>query len=423
MLDTRIRGNVRTASMLLVFALRVSLTDSVLPVAVAASEAPGSSSVTTQIDLPLKQWVALEAPPPHSGKGIPSHNKHVSAAYHPPSGRIYFTGGDYPGGGGFTTDSYRQETWSLSIAERFATPGDSAAGWRLEYPYCGPAGQVQPKHPDHVGWVWDPKRSLFYLIPGVMEMTTEANCPDETPDKQPNPGFNPWHMMSFDPMTRRWAVLGSGAPGPDAADTWQTVLDPVTDTLIRFGMTMRVNRYSLAKQQWTVHRMAGASIWKDYLAADIEGRAIYAIDGLGGRLHRYNIDSGSFADLGPVPEGPIGRTNVTYLAWDSLNKTLFWHKEGTAFFAYHPQTRTWETLPITSSVPGVTAKGRLLIYDPGQNVLFLYGGSDGGTPYIFLYRYGLGSGAPSRSGTAPSRINGAVDRTEQSRETPADRHC
>jgi hypothetical protein len=362
------------------------------PPVVAASEAPAPSSSTNQVNLPVKQWVALAAPAPDSGKGIPSSNKHVTAAYHPPSGRIYFTGGDYAGGSGIVTQSYRQETWSLSIAERLAAPSDPAAGWRLEYPYCGPAGQIQPKHPDYMGWVWDAKRGVFHLVPGVMDSTSELGCPGETPDKQTNPGFVFGRMMSFDPVTRRWAMLGSGDPGPDAGDSWHSVLDPVTDTLIRFGVTMKLNRYSLAQQRWAAYGMPSINIWKEYLAADIEGRAIYAIDGLKGRLHRYGIDSGSFTDLGPVPGGPIGYPNLTYIAWDSLNKTLFWHQEGSTFLAYHPETRSWETLSIATNVPGVNARGRLLFYDPGQNVLFLYGGSDASTPYLFLYRYGNGSG-------------------------------
>jgi hypothetical protein len=361
------------------------------------AQAPTPSVPTTQIDIPLKQWVALAAPPAESGKGIPSGNKHVNAAYHPPSARIYFTGGDYAGGGGFPTDSYRQETWSLSIAERFGNVSDPAAGWRLEYPYCGPPEQIQPKHPDYVGWVWDPKRSLFYLVPGVMDSTTESNCPGETPDKQTNPGFISGRMMSFDPVARRWAIVGSGDPGPDPSDSWQSILDPVTDTIHRFGVTMRANRYNIASRRWSVSGMPPLNIWKEYLAADIEGRAVYAIDGLAGRLHRYNIDSGSFKDLGPIPGGSLRTTNQTYLAWDSLNKVLFWHKEGTAFFAYHPQTRGWETLSIASNVSGVNARGRLLIYDPGQNALLLFGGSDTGTPYIFLYRYGTGPGTPPRA--------------------------
>ena len=377
----------------------------VRPVASASPDAPAPSKSSSQIDIPLRQWVALAAPPEWSGTGIPAGSKHVSAAYHPPSGRIYFTGGDYAGDKRFSTESYRQETWSLSIAERVADPSNPAAGWRLEYPYCGPAGQVQPKHPDYVGWMWDPKRSLFYLLPGVMDVATESNCPGETPDRQSNPGFVSGRMMSFDPASRKWAVVGSGDPGPDTSDTWQSVLDPTTDTIHRFGMTMRSNRYHVGREKWSVGGMPTINIWKEYLAADIEGRGVYVIDGLAGRLYRYSLDWGSFKDLGPVPGGPLGSTNQTYVAWDSLNKVLFWHKEGTAFFAYHPDTRQWVTLPIASTAPGVNARGRLLIYDPGQNALLLFGGSDTSTPYIFLYRYGTGPGSAPRA--AAPRAGGA----------------
>ena len=131
-----------------------------------------------------------------------------------------------------------------------------------------------------------------------------------------------------------------------------------------------------------------ANLWKEYLAADIPGRAIYAIDGLFGNLWRYNIDAKTFDNLGPIPGGAFGYTNLTYVAWDSVNKVLFWHKEGSAFYAYHPDTRTWETIPITTNVPGVNATGRMIIYDPSQNVIFLYGGTENPQPYLFFYRYG-----------------------------------
>jgi hypothetical protein len=67
---------------------------------------------------------------------------------------------------------------------------------------------------------------------------------------------------------------------------------------------------------------------------------------------------------------------------------LFWHKEGSAFYAYHPATTTWETLPLTTNVPGVNATGRLISYDPAQNVILLYGGTENPQPYLFFYRYG-----------------------------------
>src|SRR5262249_21157193 len=97
--------------------------------------ASGIPPPTGQIPLPLKQWVALPAPQKWSTQGLPYEFKHVTPSYHPPSGRIYFTGGDHTGPVS-DVDSYRQDTWSLSLAERFAGGTDNvAAGWRLEYPY------------------------------------------------------------------------------------------------------------------------------------------------------------------------------------------------------------------------------------------------------------------------------------------------
>src|SRR5262249_30011460 len=59
--------------------------------------ASGIPPPTGQIPLPLKQWVALPAPQKWSTQGLPYEFKHVTPSYHPPSGRIYFTGGDHTG--------------------------------------------------------------------------------------------------------------------------------------------------------------------------------------------------------------------------------------------------------------------------------------------------------------------------------------
>ena len=368
---------------------------------------PSTSGLLGQISIPLNKWIALRAPYPYSSQGITSANKHVTGSYHPPSGRIYFEGGDYAGKHG-NTGSYRQETWSLSIAERFADKNNSAAGWRLEYPYCGPVGQIQPKHPDYVGWVWDQKRGLFYMVPGVMESTTMDNCPGETADKVTNPGFIANKMMSFNPVTKLWAIMGDA--GAYAQDTWMSVLDPVTDSLIRFDIfgVGRGSIYNLTTNTWSTFSMPSISLWKEELAVDIPGRLIYAIDGYRGKLWSFNIDSKAFTDLGPVPGGAINYDNVTYLVWDSTSKVLLWHKEGTAFNAYHPDTKKWETLSVASDIPGVNARGRHgMTYDPGQNVVFLFGGSVtyDENPYIFLYRYGSGGG-PTADTIAPTQVSG-----------------
>ncbi len=350
------------------------------------------------IDVPLKQWVALAAP--DDGKGI-FGGKHVTPAYCPLNGRIYFTGGDYSGPGGFE-QSYRQETYSLSIAERFADKANRNTGWRLEYPYCGPSGSIQPKHPDYVGWAWDTKRNLFWLVPGVMEIS-DINCPGETSRRTSDPGFLLERLMTFDPVTRKWTDRGSNIG--ENEDTWMSSYDPLTDTLIRMGFSggsgAIASVYHIAKNTWTNYTLGVNAARKEirlldeYAAIDVKGRVIYGIDGTSGRLHRYRIDSHRIEDLGSVPGGAFRINNKTHIAWDSVNKILSWYDdERRAFHVYHPDTRKWESnLPIATDIAGVNARGRLLVFDPQQNVHLLMCGTESNIkPYFYLYRYGIPSG-------------------------------
>lgn len=374
-----------------------------LTVAVALSAVIGAALSLGQqappaprIDIPLKQWVTLEMPA--RGHGPMGPIKHLTAAYNPDDGRLYMTGGDYEGSN-FDQQSYRQETWSLSLAERWANRADQNAGWRLEYPYCGPAGQVQPKHPDFMGWTWDSKRKVFWLVPGVMEISPPPNnCPGETGARASDPGFLAARIMQFDPATRQWRDV-SGHVG-EFAETWMSVYDAKTDTLIRFGHSggagALVSVYRIADDRWVDRALppngAGRDIRinKEYLAVDYANRVIYAIDGVSGRLHRYRMDKQAMDDLGPVPGGPHGSENYMYVAWDSANQVLLWVRENPpSAHAYHPDSKQWEVIPLTADRPGVAARGRVLVYDPQQNVTLLFGGYDA-NPYMFLFRYGRG---------------------------------
>jgi hypothetical protein len=60
-----------------------------------------------------------------------------------------FLGGRLCGPGAMA--SARNELFSYSIKEN---------NWNLEYPYCGPAGDIQPDHPDEVGCI-DTRRKVF----------------------------------------------------------------------------------------------------------------------------------------------------------------------------------------------------------------------------------------------------------------------
>jgi hypothetical protein len=350
-----------------------------LALVVAEAQSPPAADIKPGV------WLALAAP--ESGKGPAGPIKHLTPAYHPPSGRIYFTAGDYRGTV-VDMQSYRQETWSLSIAERLAARANRNAGWRLEYPYCGPPDQVQPKHPDFVGWTWDSRRSVFWMVPGVMEIASE-NCPGETDRRADDPGFLHRRLMQFDPETRRWKNV-SGQIG-DPTETWMSVYDAKTDTIIRFGNN-RTNQaagiYDIEKDRWSyVNLGRGALIRKEYLAVDQEQRQIYAIDGVHGRLVRWDMEDRSLRDLGPVPGGKYTHENYMYVVWDSTSKVLLWVRENpAAFHAYDPEAKSWQALSLASTLPNVQARGRVFVHDPALNVTLLMGGYTD-NPHLFLYRY------------------------------------
>ncbi|OYV83374.1 MAG: hypothetical protein B7X04_04480, partial [Parcubacteria group bacterium 21-54-25] len=389
-----------------------------------------STAPTSIANIPVGEWTAFETPSRNSGVyyGDEPYDgmKHVSMTVDPDNGRIYFEGGDYAGAAGFK-ESYQQETWSLDLAARLADTTNRNAGWRLEYPYCGPAGQVQPKHPDTVGWVWDSKRHVFWHVTGK-DVPSLDLCPGETSGyaiDQPTAttgGFIPNHLMTFNPTTQKWTDVSSNIDGP-YGNNWKSVYDPKTDTIIRFGVTggsgAVASVYDIATNSWTDYGLGStaqgstAQISDGFAALDLADRIIYVMDPFHGRLMRYNMDAHTLTDLGPIPGGARGPTGFfeTYIAWDSVSKVLLWfNSQGNSaspvsFYAYHPSTGTWETLSTAiSGVPGVTTvTGRDLVYDPYDNVLLLGGDVEPVSPhYYFLYRYGNGSGTSPAPSPTPT---------------------
>ena len=340
-------------------------------------------------------------------------DKHVTLAFSPLNNRIYFTGGDY------LSQSYRQETWSLDVAERLAS-SDPAAGWRLEYPYCGPTGAPQPKGPDHVGWTWDSKRAVFWMVPG--EMQPHGNygqrCPGERPDyygdedgtQGPKLLFR--HIMTFDPKTKTWSDYDANINGK-GSDTWYSVYDPVTDTLIRPTSNAAMGVYDIKTKRWTNYPLGSNAsgsqpdVEKVHYAADYDKRRIFMIDAVRGRLHRWNMDSHTLSDLGPIPKGPITGASVIadkgYCVWDSNAKALIHYRfRQQGVFVYHPDEKPprWETadFPLApGSPPGLRVHWNGAAFDPVNNVLVGIGGE--GSDYIWLLRY---AAAPA-AGAAPVR--------------------
>ena len=91
------------------------------------------SNANSRINLTPKTWIARPLSEPGKGPCPSGGCKHMRLAHNPISGRIYFLGGDYGGPGAMA--SARNELFSYSIKEN---------NWNLEYPYCGPAGDIQP---------------------------------------------------------------------------------------------------------------------------------------------------------------------------------------------------------------------------------------------------------------------------------------
>src|SRR5262245_17144523 len=113
------------------------------------------------INIPLRTWIAI--PAPEYGAGACPHGecKHIRVTQNPVNGRLYFAGGDYfPGScpaGASCLGSQNNEMWSYDVASN---------NWRLETSYCLPPGNVQPNGFDEVGFPFDTRRNMFWMVPG-----------------------------------------------------------------------------------------------------------------------------------------------------------------------------------------------------------------------------------------------------------------
>lgn len=341
-----------------------------------AHAAEGTPTPTpTPIAIPANTFIARRFP--GRGKGV-GGGKHLRIVHRPEDGRLYFLGGDYSGPGGM--DSGRNEIYSYSIK------GDD---WRLEWPYCGPPGSVQPSHPDQVGWVYDTTRKLFWMIPGYMGGDT-GKC------NQAGSKLIRFQIMTFDPSNRSWAVPGIELPYKPPGNYKIAQYDPVTDTILVFGASAPdVYILDLKRGTWLRKRFSGsANLGKEYTAIDPERRVIYVIEPKQAKLYRYDID---LQELAPIADAPRGSDyDTTMPVWDSVNRVLLFPQYGKTsdirLHVFHPDTTRWELdLPIRQP-EGYRVRGTNAVFDPYQNVMLIFGvrGSEEGSPpnpYLFLYRY------------------------------------
>jgi hypothetical protein len=379
---------------------------------------PPPEPPTGPINIPNRQWVALKLPrtKPIGIDGA----KHISCAQNPRNERIYCVGGDYNGG------SYVDQVFSFSVKEKLANPSDPLSGLRLEFPrnhkgvsskpsgysLCADPPAMQPKHPDYSGWFWDERIGKFWYVPGL-QVASSDNCPNETASSVDDPLFRWKRILQFDPATGTYTDIADAGIGFN--QTWWSVLDPVTNKIIRPWYSgsngSNLDVFDIATNTWARKRTnfnaanGNIHLTKSSLAVDRESRQVYAIDHESGRLHRFSLDlpvaSNGFYivdDLGIVPGWVKPSTGVEpKIAWDPKNRVVLhaclWCRN---FYAYHPDTKQWETLGAVAD-NGVQASGKTFFYDEVNGVFGWFGQSDpspdlASTPYLFLYRYGPASG-------------------------------
>ncbi len=304
------------------------------------------------------------------GKGISSYSKHTRLAVNPLNGKVYICGGDYEGPE--YLNSGRQELYSYDI------PTDR---WKLEYPYCAKVGEVNPHHPDQVGWTWDNKRNVLWMVPGTQY--GPATCP----------GVG-GRVMSFDPQAGKWAVpeqenLPDGFQASKFAQ-----YDEVTDTVICF-FDEGGKHWSPLTGKWQIARFGGNRTIANNYNVKV-GRHIYLLDSRRSadnshvpQLCRYDIDDRRIEDVEKLPFDP-GVPELTNFVWDSRKHVFLFAKFAShEFFTpelwlYFPDEKRWEHRNV--EIPGIQSpySNALVYHEPGGLVMFM-GGEGDRNPHIYLY--------------------------------------
>lgn len=311
--------------------------------------------------------------------------KHVTAQFHPPSGRLYFNNGDYRGIAPYQNQSYNQETWSLDLAVRLAST-DPNAGWRLEYPYAGFGGTtVQPKHPDFCAFAWDASRGVFWSVPGQWDGYGIETVPGETPGHNSDPNFLSAHVMQFNPslpMEQRWKDI-TADQGPDPLNQWMSIYDPVRDRLVRPGYSggsgSVLNIFDCKTLTWLPRvGLKNNALGKDvrlnkaYLAPDFANRKVYGADTARNRVMAFSLDTYAIEDCGPAPGALISNEQFSHLVYDSNHKVLqFYNMFDLTLYVADATVR-----PLVWTVAATNMKARMGVFDPKNDVSLWAGWAD-----------------------------------------------
>lgn len=308
------------------------------------------------------QWVVRDMP--KTGNGPKTDWKHARLAVHPGNGRVYFCGGDYTGPREFM-QSGQQGLFSYDVS------GDQ---WHEEYPYCARPGEVNPYHPDQVGWVWDTKRELFWMLPGVQYGSS-------TCDGQKG------RVMTFDPRSRKWAIpKQSRLPGGSGKRKFAQY-DADTDTMIMLENDVDC-LFRPETGEWDIKKFGGNRAMSGNYTA-LVNRRIFCLDNKGKQVSAYHIDRRGMSDVAKLPFDP-GAMEQTNFVHDSKRNLLIFAKF--ASWGWHPAqlwlfdiaSKDWQKVPV--DIPGVERpKGNAMVYHEPTGATLICGGVGPANPHLYLF--------------------------------------
>ena len=382
------------------------------------SGSAGSNSQLQPSDIPLRTWIARRYGPPDTpaggfdgGGGVGS--KHLRLAQNPLNGRMYFMGGDYSVHPDRGNSWYG--LWSYDVL---------ADKWFLEYPWCGSPGEIMPSGRDEVGWVWDSKRKVFWMLPGFMQQPS-WRCPDNSANEE-------IAILTFDPATNKYSNPNAAPEPIPGQKPKNAIYDLLTDSIYRSGEDGRGfiwTIYHIASNTWDVYQTPFAtngeytnntSLAFEYIAADLGRRKIYGIDPVYYRLFEFDMDQHTLSIKAAIPEPNQARIaasrqlqwtlrDFTMPVFDTVNNVLLFpyvdalaldggpYGSRPQLLIYHPDTDRWETDSMYQP-DGMTVRGNSFAFDAVNNLLISFGGlapggdSDPTATHFFIYRYGNGKG-------------------------------
>jgi hypothetical protein len=339
------------------------------------------------LSIPDNTWILR--PYPANDAGIRS-GKHIRSTRCPLDGRIYHCGGDYSSPWG--PQSGQNTLWSYGV---------EAGDWRMEYPYCGPVGEMQPCHPDEVGWVWDSKRNRFLCVPGYFGGDV-GRCAGKAT-------LYRW-LQAWSFETKKWSAVSANNNHPLATSAGSMTFatyDAVADKFYQFAYSSwgGIVTFDCAAGLWSWKSYGMAkNVRGEYAAWDPNNRHMYALHTYSRIFYRFNAASLTVSTMAPFPAAM--EPGSTRLHWDNVNKVILFPQRIDAnanvkLHAYHPDTNTWE---MDIQAAGPAPIGSCGYFDEGNNVLVIWGTTGSatvGTPGIMLYRYKAGAGGGD---TTPPQI-------------------